>query len=100
MMTVREFGINKVEFDLKTEKNNSPDITENHFWEIAAKVWDYTQLSSQALHNLYCAARYLVAAKIEGEFIECGVHLGGSIMAAELVLARHEGALRDVYALD
>jgi O-methyltransferase len=100
MMKVREIGIHKAEFDLKTEKENQPDIPEDDFWEIAAMVWDHTSLRVPALHNLYCGARYLVAAKIEGEFIECGVLLGGSIMAVELVLARHEGALRHVYALD
>ncbi len=100
MMTVREYGINKAKFDLKTAKEMYPDITEDDFWEIAAVVWDHTELEFQGLYNLYHATRYLVTAKIEGEFIECGVLLGGSVMAAELVLGRHEGASRDVYALD
>lgn len=100
MKTIYEYGHVKAEFDPKTERENSPDIPEDDFWELAAMVWDYTELHVQALHNLYCATRYLIAAKIEGDFIECGVLLGGSIMAIETVLARHEGALRDVYALD
>lgn len=100
MKTIYEYGHSKQDFNLKTERENSPDIPEDDFWEIATRVWDYTELHVQALHNLYCAAQYLIAAKIEGDFIECGVLLGGSIMAIELVLARNEGALRDVYALD
>lgn len=100
MKKLREFRHTKLDFDLKKEKENAPDITEDDFWDIAGVVWDYTELPVLALHNLYRAARYLVAAKIEGEFMECGVYLGGSIMAAELVLARHEGTSRNVYALD
>jgi len=97
---LRELGHTKVGFDLEKEKANAPDIIDGDFWDIAAAVWDYTELPVLALHNLYCAARYLVTRRIEGAFVECGVHLGGSVMAVELILARHEGPLRHVYALD
>jgi hypothetical protein len=97
---LRELGHTKVGFDLEKEKADTPDIMDDGFWDIAAAVWDYTELPILALHSLYCAARYLVARRIEGAFVECGVYLGGSVMAVELILARHEGTLRHVYALD
>jgi len=100
MRKLRDLRPTAEDFDLSKQKEESPDIVGNDFWDIAAAVWDYTELPIAALHNLYCSARYLVAAEIEGAFIECGVYLGGSIMAAELVLARHEGTSRPVYALD
>jgi len=100
MKKLCEIGHDRGEFDLETETTNQPDITQEDFWHNVQAVWDYTELPAHTLYNLYCAVRYLVAAKIAGDFVECGVLLGGSVMMSQLVLARHERASRRVYALD
>lgn len=100
MKKLREIGHNRPEFDLEAEMKNQPDITQEDFWNNTQQVWDYTELPAHTLYNLYCAARYLVSAQIDGDFVECGVLLGGSVMMSQLVLARHERASRRVYALD
>jgi hypothetical protein len=73
MMKLRQIGVGRPPFDPKVQKEGHPDIIEGDFWSIAELVWDYTALPAPALYNLYCAARYIVDAEIEGDFVECGV---------------------------
>lgn len=101
ILRLSQIGIKRVPFDLKAQKDAHPDIIEDDFWSTAERVWDYTSLQTAALHNLYCATRYIIDAGIKGDFVECGVLLGGSVMAVEHVLLRHDKASRRrVFALD
>jgi O-methyltransferase len=101
MMTLHQRGIRKPPLDLKTQKEEHPDIIEEAFWSIVPLVWEYTELPIAVLHNLYCSARYIVNAGIIGDFVECGVHMGGSVMMMEYVLLKDDKcADRRIYALD
>src|SRR5208337_2837336 len=101
MMTLIQRGVRKPPLDLKAQKEEHPDIIEEDFWSIVPLVWDYTELPVAALHNLYCAAHYIIGAGIVGDFVECGVHMGGSVMMMEYVLLKDDKcADRRVFALD
>jgi O-methyltransferase len=64
------------------------------------EVWDYTILDSAALYNLYSSIGYVVAAGILGDFVECGVFMGGSIMFTTELCKRRNLTDRAIYALD
>jgi len=99
MMTLAQRGIQKPPLDLARQKKEHADITDDEFWSLVPLVHDFTELNVSILYNLYCACRYLVAAKVPGDFVECGVHMGGSIMMIEHVLSRYENSRR-IFALD
>ncbi len=53
-------------------------------------LWDavspYTMTSQERVANLEYAVRYLITANIPGDFVECGVGAGGSMMVVALTL--------------
>lgn len=66
-------------------------------WE---KVKGYTCGSSERLTGVMNAVKYLVANKIEGDFVECGVWRGGSMMAAMHTLLALGDTLRTFHLFD
>jgi len=60
----------------------------------------YTLTSPARIAALADAVSYLVAEGIEGDFAECGVWKGGSVMAAALTLDRLGDRERDLYLFD
>jgi hypothetical protein len=101
MMTLAQRGTHKPPLDLKAQKEEHSDIIDDDFWSITPLVYEYTELPTTVLHNLYCAARYIVSAGIPGDFVECGVFMGGSVMMMEHVLLRHDRSKdRRIFALD
>ena len=71
------------------------------------KLWDrvdpFTMTSQARVANLEYATRYIVRNNINGDFVECGVGAGGSMMAVALTLLdeKHEDRrllLYDTYA--
>lgn len=100
MFTLAQRGIH-INRDLNLEKGYHKDITDETFWSIVQQVWEYSELPTEILYNLYNAARYIVNSGIAGDFVECGVHLGGSVMMMEhaLLLGDTE-ADRRIFALD
>lgn len=99
LMTLAKRGMPRPPLDLEVEKANHFDITDDQFWSVVPQVYDFTELSIGALFNLYSAVRYIVEAGIPGDLVECGVHMGGSIMLIEHVLL-HDTAPRRLFALD
>jgi O-methyltransferase len=51
-----------------------------------ARVRPYTQTSLERVATLADAVEYVIAAKVAGDFVECGVWRGGSSMAMALTL--------------
>lgn len=100
MMTLAQRGMVVPHFDLAVQKEHHHDITSELFWDFAARVQPYTELSIAALFNLYTSVRYVVEAKIPGDIVECGVHMGGSVMMIALALMESNDSSRDVFALD
>jgi O-methyltransferase len=56
--------------------------------------------SPERLGALIESVQYLVKNRIEGEFVECGVWRGGSMMAAALTLLDLEDVSRSLYLFD
>ena len=67
---------------------------------IMQKVKDYTGTSPERIAALMNAVKYVVANKIPGDFIECGVWRGGSMMVAALTLLKLNESSRDLYLFD
>lgn len=87
--------------EIELESVNYPDILNEEFWEVARLVWDYTMLNVSRLYNYYGSIRYALQNDIEGDVVECGVALGGSVMMAMEILARHDRSQsKKVVALD
>jgi O-methyltransferase len=101
MMTLQQRGSAKPPLNLSGEKAEHADITDDEFWSIVPKVYDYTELPVSILYNLYSAIRYVISAGIQGDIVECGVHMGGSVMAAEHALLKFDAFPdRRIFALD
>ena len=69
------------ELPLKYPQDFSPDT--RALWD---KVCHYTMTSQARIANLERAVRYIVENNIEGDFVECGVGAGGSMMAVAFSL--------------
>jgi O-methyltransferase len=68
--------------------------------EIIKRVKPFTMTSNERLVGLIEAVRYVLKANVSGDFVECGVYKGGSIMAIALTLIREERTDRDLYLYD
>ncbi len=67
---------------------------------LIASLKPYTMTSSERLWSLVNAVRYIVDEQIPGDFAECGVWRGGSVMAMALELARLDAADRRIWLYD
>src|SRR2546423_15025751 len=77
------------------------DLLEEHeFLELAQRCRPYTMTSYERQFALYTATRHLHRAGIAGDFVECGVWRGGSIMLAGLTLQRLGDTERRLYLYD
>ncbi|HRN35548.1 MAG TPA: TylF/MycF/NovP-related O-methyltransferase [Flavobacteriales bacterium] len=70
------------------------------FTDLYARCSPYTMTSRERLHALYNACMYVVDAKLEGAFVECGVWKGGSAMMMALCLKQRGITDRDIYLFD
>ncbi|HKB43973.1 MAG TPA: TylF/MycF/NovP-related O-methyltransferase [Chitinophagaceae bacterium] len=62
-----------------------PDISEKTL-KVYNKVKPFTMTSVERISSLCDAVNYIISNKVEGDFVECGVWKGGSIMAMISVL--------------
>lgn len=67
---------------------------------IMAKVKPFTATSNERISGLINAVKYLSRNRIEGDFVECGVWRGGSMMAAMLALLQLGDTSRHFYLYD
>ena len=64
---------------------------ENDFLDIYRRCQNYTMTSIERMYALYKAVQYVVEASVPGDFVECGVWRGGSVMLiAETLLSLGE----------
>lgn len=68
--------------------------------DIIAKVRPFTASSTERITALMNAVKYLVKNKIDGDFVECGVWRGGSMMTAMLTLLNLGDTSRHFYLFD
>jgi hypothetical protein len=67
---------------------------------IVKRVAPFTMTPPQRIIGLIEAVRYVVAEGIEGDFVECGVWRGGSMMAAALTLIDAGDTARELHLFD
>ncbi|MGF1479798.1 MAG: TylF/MycF/NovP-related O-methyltransferase [Cyanophyceae cyanobacterium] len=85
--------------DTERPKKYPPDFSQQNL-EIYNSVKAYTSTSLERANALINAVNYLVANKIDGAFVECGVWKGGSIMAMALTLKKLGDESRELYLYD
>lgn len=67
---------------------------------IATQVRPFTMTSPERIQALVSSVRYVVANRIPGALVECGVWRGGSAMAAALTLLAVGDLTRDLFLFD
>jgi O-methyltransferase len=75
------------------------DFTADEIEDVRA-VRPFTLTSPERIQALLGATRYVVQAGIPGEIVECGVWLGGSMMAVARTLCRMSESSRNLYLFD
>jgi O-methyltransferase len=80
-------------------RDTHPDL-DPEFAELYRRCAPYTMTSVERMYELYQAVRYVVAAGIDGDVVECGVWRGGSSMLAAATLAQQGDAARRVWLYD
>ncbi len=68
--------------------------------DIIRRVRPYTMTSPERLFSLIHAVRYVSAASIPGDVVECGVWRGGSMMASALTLLECSDTQRELHLFD
>ncbi len=76
-----------------------PDFSDINI-EICEAVKPFTMTSAERVNTLIDAVRYVVANKIDGAMVECGVWKGGSTMAMMLALKKLGDENRDFFLYD
>ena len=74
---------------ISRRRSDHPDIVEEEFWEILPKVWPLA-FQETLLYNLRSALAYVLRTNIPGDFIECGVFMGGCVMMMAEMCKRHD----------
>jgi hypothetical protein len=75
------------------------DFDDDHI-DIIKRVKPFTMTSNERLYGLIEAVKYILNAGIPGDFVECGVYKGGSVMAMAMVLLRANCSDRNLYLYD
>jgi hypothetical protein len=83
----------------QSEPSLPPDFDEP-MRRVVAAVAEYTLTSPERVGALVNATRYVVANRIEGDVVECGVWRGGSAMAVALTLTELGDSSRRLYLYD
>ncbi len=77
-------------------KGYPPDFEPLHK-EIFEAVQDYTMTSPLRVQAVIEAVRYIIRNEIDGAFMECGVYMGGSMMAVAMTLLKLQVNNRKLY---
>lgn len=89
------------EFNYRDITKDDPD--DGYFLQIVHEFAPYTMTVSRGFepaYALYKAVQYLVENKIPGDFVECGVWRGGSVIIVALALVHFGDTDRKIYLYD
>ena len=96
---IRRLGLDVVRYRGAGQDPLPPDF-EGESAELIRAVRDYTMTSPERLYSLIQAVRYVSAASIPGDVVECGVWRGGSMMAVALTLIACKDVARELFLFD
>lgn len=86
--------------DKRQRQVHVPDHYDEWAADLIRRVTPRTMTSPVKLFALVQSIRYVVAAGVEGDVVECGVWRGGSMQAVAWTLLELESANRDLYLFD
>src|SRR6056297_474880 len=96
--TARRFGIQISR--VGSETNRLPVEATPKEIELIASLRSYTMTSAERIWSLLHAVQYVVDERISGDFVECGVWRGGSVMAMAHQLSRLNVSDRRIWLYD
>lgn len=96
---LRSLGVELVKRGESHRYLRLPDDFEEEHRTIYRRIEPYTMTRPPRVYALIEAVKYIIASDIPGDFVECGVWKGGSVMAMAMTLQRL-GAHRDLYLFD
>lgn len=99
-MKIKPIKALKVFFGIEEQKQAYPLDFESFHQNIVAKVRPYTMTSNERLYGLIEAVKYIIHNNIPGDFVECGVWKGGSMMAIAETLVQLGITDRQLYLYD
>ena len=73
---------------------------EPEFLELHELCREQTMTSLERMYALYSATNYIVENELPGDFVECGVWRGGSVMLIAATLLRRGDTTRDLWLYD
>jgi O-methyltransferase len=74
--------------------------TDKDFQEVYAKIKAFTMVEPERCYALYYAVLYILRNGIKGDFVECGVWKGGSVMLIAFTLLKAGITDRKIYLFD
>ncbi len=96
---LRSLGVKLVKRGESQKYLRLPDDFEEEHRTIFRHIEPYTMTRPPRVYALIEAVKYLVEGQVEGDFVECGVWKGGSVMAMALTL-KALGAERNIHLFD
>lgn len=89
----------KLGYEVHRSDNYKNEFYKDNDLRIISFVKPYTLTTKERIFALIESVRYVIDNNIEGDFVECGVWKGGSVMTMAKVLLQ-EGQKRDIYLFD
>ncbi len=104
MKTIVKNILKKYGYDIVPSNNNGsnnfpPDLSDNEK-EVFNKVKPFTMTSVERAVSLMQSVKYVVENQIEGDFVECGVWRGGSMMIVASILRQLGDTNRKLFLYD
>jgi O-methyltransferase len=96
--SLRAFGLDVVRVSMQDQDRYSDFSTAEA--QIIQSVRPWTMTSSERIHALIHAVRYISTNAIAGSIVECGVWKGGSMAAVARTLLQMHDVQRDLYLFD
>ncbi len=96
---IRKLGYDIVKYKIKDERSFPPDFGKLHK-EIITRVNPYTMTSPERIHALIESTIFVLQNDIPGDFVECGVYKGGSMMAVAITLVEVGVKNKELYLYD
>jgi O-methyltransferase len=97
-----KFFVRKIGYDIVkyNDVRKLPPDFERQYIEIIERVSPYTITSPERIYTLIQSVQYILRSEVKGDFLECGVYKGGSMMTIALTLMAEGVTDRDLYLFD